>query len=178
MCRTLDEREFWARFGRVEHERLEFKASANNLREVIPAMAMTQGGDIVLGVTDDRQLAGCRLDQRTLDSVMRRAEECGIEVELEALIVGRQHLTVVRVPHVPDRVVTTADGRLLRRVGAKRAAARRAGQPVSAGPEPVGRAGSGEARFPAPQRRVPAHVEGQGWFCSARDRPHTVRFDR
>jgi ATP-dependent DNA helicase RecG len=117
VCRTLDEREFWARFGRVEHERLEFKASANNLREVIPAMAMTQGGDIVLGVTDDRQLAGCRLDQRTLDSVMRRAQECGIEVELEALIVGRQHLTVVRVPHVPDRAVTTADGRLLRRVG-------------------------------------------------------------
>ncbi len=117
MCRTLDEREFWARFGRVEHERLEFKASANNLREVIPAMAMTQGGDIVLGVTDDRQLAGCRLDQRTLDAVMRRAQECGIEVELEALIVGRQHLTVVRVPHVPDRVVTTADGRLLRRIG-------------------------------------------------------------
>ena len=117
MCRTLDEREFWARFGRVEHERLEFKASANNLREVIPAMAMTQGGDIVLGVTDDRRLAGCRLDQRTLDAVMRRAQECGIDVELEALIVGRQHLTVVRVPQVPDRVVTTTDGRLLRRVG-------------------------------------------------------------
>ena len=117
MCTTLGEGEFWARFGRVEHERLEFKASANNLRDVIPAMAMTRGGEIVLGVTDDRRLAGCRLDQRTLDAVMRRAQECGVDVELEALIVGRQHLTVVRVPHVPDRVVTTADGRLLRRIG-------------------------------------------------------------
>jgi ATP-dependent DNA helicase RecG len=117
VCTTLDERGFWARFGRVEHERLEFKASANNLREVIPAMAMTQGGEVVLGVTDDRRLAGRRLDQRTLDAVTRCARECGVDVELEALVVDGQHLTVVRVPHVPDRVVTTADGRLLRRVG-------------------------------------------------------------
>jgi ATP-dependent DNA helicase RecG len=116
-CTEIDEAAFWARFGRVEHERLEFKASANNLREVIPAMAMTRGGHVVLGVTDERRVAGCRLDQRTLDAIMRRAQDCGVDVEVETLVVAGRPLTVVRVPEVADRIVTTSDGRLLRRVG-------------------------------------------------------------
>jgi schlafen family protein len=116
-CTILDEASFWVRFGRVEHEALEFKASPNNLREVIPAMAMTRGGAIVLGVTDGRALHGCPLDQRTLDQIMRRAQESGVDVELEPLLVGRVALTVVHVPHVKSRIVTTSDGRLLRRVG-------------------------------------------------------------
>jgi ATP-dependent DNA helicase RecG len=113
----LDRASFWRRFGRLEHESLEFKASANNLREVIPAMAMTAGGEIVLGVTDKRSLAGCRLDQATLDSVMRRAQECGVEVSVEPLVVDGVPLTVVRVPRVDGRIVTTVDGRVLHRVG-------------------------------------------------------------
>ena len=116
-CTILDERSFWARFGHVEHEALEFKASPNHLREVIPAMAMTRGGAIVLGVTDERALSGCPLDQRTLDQVMRRAQECGVDVRLEPLLVGGVALTVVHVPRVAGRIVTTTDGRLLRRVG-------------------------------------------------------------
>jgi ATP-dependent DNA helicase RecG len=113
----LDATTFWTRFGRVEHERLEFKASANNLREVIPAMAMTRGGHVILGVTDDRRLAGCPLDQRTLDAIMRRAQECGVDVQVEALVVAGRRLTTIRVPQVTDRIVTTSDGRVLRRVG-------------------------------------------------------------
>jgi predicted HTH transcriptional regulator len=116
-CTSLDEAAFWARFGRLEHERLEFKTSANNLREVIPAMAMTSGGHIVIGVTDDRRLVGCPLDQRTLDAIMRRAQESGVDVGVEAVTVGRRQLTVVHVPAVADRIVTTSDGRLLHRVG-------------------------------------------------------------
>jgi hypothetical protein len=113
----LDRESFWRRVGRLEHESLEFKASANNLREVIPAMAMTAGGEIVLGVTDDRRLAGCRLDQATLDSIMRRAQECGVDVSVEPLDVAGVPLIVVRVPRVTGRIVTTSDGRLLGRVG-------------------------------------------------------------
>ena len=113
----LDRGSFWRRFGRLEHESLEFKASANNLREVIPAMAMTAGGEIVLGVTDERRLAGCRLDQPTLDAIMRRAQECGVEVSVEPLLVDGVSLTVVHVPRVTGRIVTTSDGRVLRRVG-------------------------------------------------------------
>lgn len=113
----LDEAAFWTRFGRVEHEGLEFKSSANNLREVIPAMAMTRGGQIVLGVSDSRKLVGCRLDQTVLDNVMRRAQEARVDVRVDPLVVGGVPLTLVTVPHVAGRVVTTADGRLLRRVG-------------------------------------------------------------
>jgi len=114
---VIDEVAFWARFGRVEHEALEFKASANNLREVIPAMAMTRGGQIVLGVTDGRRLCGCPLDQNVLDSVMRRAQESRVDVRVDPLVVDGIPLTLVTVPRVAGRIVTTADGRLLRRVG-------------------------------------------------------------
>ena len=114
---TLDEAAFWARFGRIEHESLEFKASANNLREVIPAMAMTCGGVVILGVTDDRRLCGCRLGQRTFDAVMRRGQEAGVDIEVEPLTVAGVDLTVIHVPRVSNRIVTTSDGRLLRRVG-------------------------------------------------------------
>lgn len=112
-----DELAFWARFGRVEHESLEFKESAYHLREVIPAMAMSHGGEIVLGVSEDRRLVGCPLDQVTLDAVMRRAREAAVDVELTPLRVGLVPLTLVTVPRIDDRIVTTSDGRVLRRVG-------------------------------------------------------------
>jgi predicted HTH transcriptional regulator len=115
--RRLSRRRFWRRFGRLEHERLEFKASPLHLREVIPAMAMSGGGQIVLGVADDGRLVGCELDQGVLDAVMRRAREAGVDVELEPLEVGGVPLTLVSVPRVRRRIVTTTDGRLLRRVG-------------------------------------------------------------
>jgi ATP-dependent DNA helicase RecG len=113
----LDEARFWSRYGDVEHEGLEFKASAAYLREVIPAMAMTAGGHVILGVSDDRRLIGCPLDQASLDAIMRRAQEAGVDVDVQPIVVGHVPLTVVTVPHVTDRLVTTADGRLLRRVG-------------------------------------------------------------
>ena len=37
---------------------------------------------------------------------------------MRAVTVGRVPLTLVLVPAVRDRIVTTADGRLLRRIGA------------------------------------------------------------
>ena len=114
---VIDEATFWARFGRVEHEALEFKSSANNLREVIPAMAMTRGGEIVLGVSDDRRLLGCALDQRVFDAISRRAQEARVDVRIDPLVVGGVPLTLITVPRVAGRIVTTADGRVLCRVG-------------------------------------------------------------
>jgi ATP-dependent DNA helicase RecG len=114
---VIDEAAFWARFGRVEHEALEFKSSANNLREVIPAMAMTRGGEIIIGVNDSRRLVGCPLDQKVLDQIMRRAQEARVDVRVDPLVVGGIPLTLVTVPRVAGRIVTTADGRVLRRVG-------------------------------------------------------------
>lgn len=156
-CTSLDEESFWARFGRVEHEALEFKASSNNLREVIPAMAMTRGGAIVLGVTDDRTLQGCPLDQRTLDQVMRRAQESGVDVHVEPLLVGRVALTVVHVPRVSGRIVTTSDGRLLRRVGSDNVPLR----------------GEQLTRFMRRRRGIAGHL--RRWVASPFSATHPVR---
>jgi predicted HTH transcriptional regulator len=114
---TLRPRGFWRLVGRLEHETLEFKRSAHHLRDAIPAMAMSEGGVIVLGVSDDRRLVGRSLDQETLDRVTAAACECGVEVGVREVRVGRVPLTLVLVPAVRDRIVTTPDGRLLRRIG-------------------------------------------------------------
>ena len=80
-------------------------------------MAMSAGGAIVLGVTDERELAGRPLDQETLDRIMAAASESGVDVGVREITVGRVPLTIVLVPAIRDRIVTTPDGRLLRRVG-------------------------------------------------------------
>jgi predicted HTH transcriptional regulator len=114
---SLRPRSFWRLVGRLEHETLEFKRSAHHLRDAIPAMAMSAGGAIVLGVTDERDLVGRPLDQETLDRITAAACECGVEVAVREITVGRVPLTIVLVPAIRDRIVTTPDGRLLRRIG-------------------------------------------------------------
>jgi ATP-dependent DNA helicase RecG len=114
---SLRPRGFWRRVGRLEHERLEFKRSALHVRDAIAAMAMSAGGAIVLGVSDERDLVGRPLDQETLDRITAAAAECGVDVGVRAITVGRVPLTIVLVPAVRDRIVTTPDGRLLRRIG-------------------------------------------------------------
>ena len=114
---SLRPRGFWRLVGRVEHQRLEFKRSAHHVRDAIAAMAMSDGGAIVLGVSDERDLVGRALDQETLDRITAAACECGVDVAVREISVGRVPLTIVLVPAVRDRIVTTPDGRLLRRVG-------------------------------------------------------------
>src|SRR5215207_6858561 len=80
-------------------------------------MAMSAGGAIVLGVTDERDLVGRPLDQETLDRITSAACECGVEVAVREITVGRVRLAIVLVPAIRDRIVTTPDGRLLRRIG-------------------------------------------------------------
>jgi ATP-dependent DNA helicase RecG len=113
----LSQRTFWRRFGRLEHERLEFKRSPNRLQDSIVAMAMALGGVVIIGVSDDRRVVGCTIDQRTLDQIAFAAHETQVELRVRALLVGRKALLAVSVPAVTDRVVTTSDGRILRRLG-------------------------------------------------------------
>ena len=126
---SLTEDEFWRLFGRLEHERLDFKRGVpSDVRDAIPAMAMTDGGLIVHGVADDRRITGCPLSQNTQDRITRFAAECGVDVQLREIAVGGASgpstpdpepklLTICAVPEVRGRIVTTPDGRLLRRVG-------------------------------------------------------------
>ena len=115
--RRLSARAFWRRYGRLEHERLEFKRSAQRVHESVVAMAMAGGGTIVLGVADDRRLVGCAPDQATLDRIALVAHETQVDVAVRPLRVGRAPLTLIVVPAVRDRIVTTPDGRILRRLG-------------------------------------------------------------
>jgi ATP-dependent DNA helicase RecG len=113
----LTRRAFWRRFGRLEHARLEFKRSANHVVESVVAMAMADGGAILVGVTDDRRLVGCAPVQATLDRLVQVATEVDVDVALRLLRVGGATVVLCEVPAVRDRVVTTPDGRVLRRIG-------------------------------------------------------------
>lgn len=113
----MTEDEFWTILGTIEHESLELKESANHLTATIAAMSMTSGGIIALGVTDSRAIRGCRLDQKTFDRVMRDGRACGIVVQPVQIAVAGQPVTLVGVPEIVGHIVTTPDGRLLRRVG-------------------------------------------------------------
>ena len=121
---SLSEDEFWRLFGRLEHEALDFKRGVpKDISETIAAMAMTNGGLIVHGVADDRQIVGCPLSQNTQDRITRIAAACGVGVQLREIAVREQPsqegklLTICAVPEVRGRIVTTPDGRLLRRMG-------------------------------------------------------------
>jgi ATP-dependent DNA helicase RecG len=113
----MTRRAFWRRFGRLEHERLEFKRSPASLQESVVAMSMNAGGVILVGVGDDRRLTGCTLDQAALDRIAFVAHETGVAVQVRTLAVGGTPVVMIDVPSVGDRVVTTSDGRILRRLG-------------------------------------------------------------
>lgn len=114
----LDEAAFWELFGRVEHERLDFKRGVpDDILETIPAMAMTDGGLLVHGVNSSGRVTGCPLSQNTQDRITRYANECDVPVRVRAVSVDGIELTITSVPEIRDRVVTTPNGRLLRRVG-------------------------------------------------------------
>ena len=116
--RQLTVDEFWSLFGRLEHEQLDFKRGVpDDVRDTIAAMAMTHGGLIVHGVDDRRNVVGCPLSQNTQDRITRIALECGVDVQIREVVAGESKLTICGVPEVRGRIVTTPDGRLLRRVG-------------------------------------------------------------
>ena len=117
IAEELSEEQFWDLFGKVEYEQLDFKESAGHLNQIIPAMAMTDGGMVLLGITDAREFKGAALDQRTLDRAKRAAHEANVDIQLKQLLVDGTPITVVAVPEVRERIITTTDGRLLRRVG-------------------------------------------------------------
>lgn len=109
---------FWDLFGRIEHEQLDFKQGPpSDLSAILTAMAMTDGGLVLFGVSDDRRIVGCGLSQNLLDKVSKAAHACGVEVQLREVEVAGLPMTLVAVPEVRGRIVTTPDGRLLRRIG-------------------------------------------------------------
>lgn len=114
-----DEQSFWDLVGVIENEQVEFRIKPEaRLATTIAAMSMSDGGLIVLGIQDrPRSVVGCPLDQRTLDRVKTNGREVGVDLVLKEVTVDATQVTLVGVPEVRGRIVTTPDGRLLRRVG-------------------------------------------------------------
>jgi ATP-dependent DNA helicase RecG len=109
--------EFWGIFDVSEHERLDFKRKPARLLEAIAAMAMTDGGIIAVGINDDRSFAGLQLGQKARDAILDAGHKCGVQVQVREIEVDRKPVVLVAVPEIRGRIVTTPDGRLLRRVG-------------------------------------------------------------
>lgn len=103
--------------GSIENDQLDYKREPARLKDLIPAFAMTDGGLIVIGINDDRTLHGCELTQKVADAITRPAKDVGVDVQSRQIEVDGVPVVVVAVPEVRGRIVTTSDGRLLRRVG-------------------------------------------------------------
>jgi len=111
-------REFWDAVGRVEHERLDFKARLpKGLADTLAAMAMTSGGLVVVGVDDDRNIVGASLSQEVYDGLMTAGHDVEVALAPHELLVGGVAIVLVEVPSVTGRLITTPSGRVLRRVG-------------------------------------------------------------
>jgi ATP-dependent DNA helicase RecG len=109
---------FWELVGTVENETIEFKRKPERaLRETIAAMAMALGGVVIIGVDDDRTIVGCPATQHIQDRINDAAHDVEVDVTVRELRVADKILTVVHVPVVDGRIVTTPDGRLVRRIG-------------------------------------------------------------
>lgn len=111
--------EFWEEFGFLETETLEFKQQITKELDTIPAMAMTDGGVIVFGVSDkQRDIVGVEITQSVCDDMNNRIfDRFSIDVEMKILDIEGRKLLCVEVPVVKDRTITTKNGRLLRRYG-------------------------------------------------------------
>jgi ATP-dependent DNA helicase RecG len=105
--------------GAIENDQLDYKREPARLKDLIPAFAMTDGGLIVIGINDDRSLYGCELTQKIADAITRPAKDVGVDVQLRPIEVDGVPVVVVAVPEVRGRIITTSDGRLLRRVGSE-----------------------------------------------------------
>lgn len=108
--------------GRSEHEGLDFKRKLEpDDQRHVAAMAMTDGGWLIAGVDDAKrrhELVGWELTERRRDLVMGTLSgQIGVTVTVRQISVDGVPVTVVAVPSISNRVVTTTDGRILRRRG-------------------------------------------------------------
>ena len=115
---TMEPDAFWQLLGRIEHEQLDFKVKPNkDMTTEIAAMSMTDGGLLVLGISNKREIVGCPASQRTLDLITKAGHSCTVDLQAKEVRVGDVPVTFVAIHEVRGRIVTTPDGRLMRRFG-------------------------------------------------------------
>lgn len=104
-----------------EHERLELKTGAGRkpLQEALVAFSNTEGGTVLVGVRDDRTVAGRRRDQGLDDDVHGAAHDAHHvgRYEIRDVQIGGLPVVAVVVQPRMDEVAQTSDGRVLVRRG-------------------------------------------------------------
>lgn len=77
----------------------------------------TTKGGTVQDTHNARSIVGCPMTQSNLDRISQYATECHIEIQTRSFCVDETEMMAVAVPAVQNRIVTTPNGRLLRRIG-------------------------------------------------------------
>jgi len=87
-----------------EGYQLEFKESVNSdLAKELAAFANASGGRILIGVSDNSQIAGCDLSNRTISQIQDTAESCDPPVAIEIEKIKAQKIIVIHVPEGANR---------------------------------------------------------------------------
>lgn len=88
-----------------ENTRVEFKEAlseevARKLSRSIAAMANSEGGMIIFGVTKDKELVGCELDGEGRNRISQEAGNCRpvVKIGLEEVSIGNKKTCIVTVP--------------------------------------------------------------------------------
>jgi ATP-dependent DNA helicase RecG len=104
-----------------EHERLELKTGAGRrpLQETMVAFSNAEGGAILIGVTDQREVKGRSRDQGLDDDIHGAANDAHAvgRYEILELRVDQRPVVAVLVQPRTDEVAATSDGRILVRRG-------------------------------------------------------------
>lgn len=117
---VLTDAEFAALVAR-EHEGVELKSGAGRrpLQESLVAFSNTEGGVILIGVTDSREVRGRTRDQGLDDDIhgaVVDAHHVG-RYAIRQILIGDRPVVAVVVQPRPDEVAATSDGRILVRRG-------------------------------------------------------------
>ena len=103
----------------TDHLELKTGAGVNPLQESMVAFSNTEGGTIIIGVDDDRNVVGRRLDQATDDRIheaARNAHSIG-RFSVSQVEVDGKPVVFVRVSRRQEGYAQTSNGRVLVRSG-------------------------------------------------------------
>jgi len=121
MPSTFSADEFEA-FAAREHDRLELKTGAGRkpIQEALVAFSNAEGGVILIGVSDTRQVVGCVRNQGIDDAIHSAAADAHNvgKYVIRQLSVGGRPVVAVLVEPRHDEVAASSDGRILVRRGA------------------------------------------------------------
>jgi ATP-dependent DNA helicase RecG len=113
--------EEFAAFIERESDHIELKTGTGNrpLQEALVALSNADGGAILVGVSNDRQVAGRRLDQGTEDSIHQAARDAHSvgRYSIRQIKVAGRPVVAIEVSRREEGFAQTSEGRLLVRRG-------------------------------------------------------------